>query len=656
MTRYLVILISFLTLGATAQSPIFESLKLDETATRFEATSEDKNAPFVILKNTLLYEYSYNATGNLIRYETTFKTVKINDNTGVEYNNKVYIPISDKEELIQVEAHAIKNNGQIVKLDKADIKDLNDVEGYGDFKIFAFEGIEVGSEISYFYTLKNVQPDYFGSIYLQKDVPTKSSNFSIITPADITFEMRGYNGVERITDSVVNSKKYLSADIENMPATPEETYSATRANQTRVDYTFSSKEGGQFAQQYNWTFAGQFLAKRYLGEDKKGDKRISKILQKELNIKGKSISEKVMAIDNYIKDFNVFSFSQEPVATGPNTVTEVLEKRKFSEYEMLTLYCHFLKVAEIKFEMVASTDRLNRRFDPKFENWTYLNTFIFYIPAIDKYLHPTDYSYRLGLIPPSLMGNHGLFLSFLDLGKGEVIGLPVVKEIPITPHERNYSNMDIEVDFEDLNSPTINHKHTFGAHESVMIKTDYETLTNDQKEQYHSFFEQMVASDAELESISFKGNKLSLSSYENDLVVELKAKAKSFTEKAGKNYLFYVGNTIGEQVQMYQEEERKTDITLNYPHEYTRVIKFKIPDGYKADGLEALNINIEYGNEEGNTMGFVSKYTVEGSLVTVNIYEYYTEINYPKSQFDEFREVINAAADFNKAVVVFEKN
>jgi hypothetical protein len=52
---------------------------------------------------------------------------------------------------------------------------------------------------------------------------------------------------------------------------------------------------------------------------------------------------------------------------------------------------------------------------------------------------------------------------------------------------------------------------------------------------------------------------------------------------------------------------------------------------------------------------FVSKYSKKGDEITIENTEFYQIINYPLSKFDEYKAVINAAADFNKIVIVVTK-
>ena len=52
---------------------------------------------------------------------------------------------------------------------------------------------------------------------------------------------------------------------------------------------------------------------------------------------------------------------------------------------------------------------------------------------------------------------------------------------------------------------------------------------------------------------------------------------------------------------------------------------------------------------------FVSDFIIEKDKVIITDKEYYRNISLPKEDYENFRQVINAAADFNKVVLVFEK-
>ena len=167
---------------------------------------------------------------------------------------------------------------------------------------------------------------------------------------------------------------------------------------------------------------------------------------------------------------------------------------------------------------------------------------------------------------------------------------------------------------------------------------------------------QFISEDAEVEEWEVENYDENENPVTEPFRLNSKIIVDAVIEKAGDSYLFKVGTVIGPQVEMYQERERQCKVMTTFPHGYLREITFNIPDGYKVSGLEKLKIDIQYGNDDMMTMGFISNYEmVDESTVKVTINEFYTEVIYPLSEFEKYREVINAAADFNKIVVVFEK-
>ena len=120
-------------------------------------------------------------------------------------------------------------------------------------------------------------------------------------------------------------------------------------------------------------------------------------------------------------------------------------------------------------------------------------------------------------------------------------------------------------------------------------------------------------------------------------------------------YLFKVGHLIGGQMELYQQHERQNRIDMDYPTYYERKISFTIPKGYKLQGLEDAKINKSIEKNGKKVNAFISDFTIESEKVTITAKEYYRNISLPKEDYENFRQVINAAADFNKVVLVFEK-
>jgi hypothetical protein len=126
--------------------------------------------------------------------------------------------------------------------------------------------------------------------------------------------------------------------------------------------------------------------------------------------------------------------------------------------------------------------------------------------------------------------------------------------------------------------------------------------------------------------------------------------------KAGPKYLFKVGEVIGAQAEFYQSEKRVLPIDVAFPHELPRRILVNIPEGYKVSNPEVLNKEIIHKDSTAKTiLSFTSKYSFEGNTLIIDVNELYDMMELPVSDFDIFAKVINAAADFNKLVLILEK-
>ena len=126
-------------------------------------------------------------------------------------------------------------------------------------------------------------------------------------------------------------------------------------------------------------------------------------------------------------------------------------------------------------------------------------------------------------------------------------------------------------------------------------------------------------------------------------------------ESAGNKLLLKIGLAIGPQVEMYQEKPRQEPINMEYAHVEERKIDFIIPQGYTIINPNDLKINETFKDNNELTMGFASDYEIKGNVLSIHIMEEYRKTNYPLSQFDQFRKIINASSDFNKVVLVLEK-
>ena len=124
------------------------------------------------------------------------------------------------------------------------------------------------------------------------------------------------------------------------------------------------------------------------------------------------------------------------------------------------------------------------------------------------------------------------------------------------------------------------------------------------------------------------------------------------TRKAGKNYLVNVPLLMGGQVQVKPEDrQRKYDIDVRYPHTLTWDINYTIPAGFTVKGLLGLNQSVE--NETG---AFITKATIEGNVLKLNIKKTYKQTKIKKENFDKMLEFIDAAYNFSQRKILLKRN
>jgi hypothetical protein len=136
-----------------------------------------------------------------------------------------------------------------------------------------------------------------------------------------------------------------------------------------------------------------------------------------------------------------------------------------------------------------------------------------------------------------------------------------------------------------------------------------------------------------------------------DLVFKEKYTLKNFINKAGRNYILNIGQFIGKQFQLDEEDMiRVADINLNYERSYKYVTKIKIPEGYKVEGLESLKYNID--NEMGS---FISTIKVEKSYLIVSTEKSYKTLSAEKKEWPKYIDFLEGAYNFSQKKVILKK-
>ena len=617
-----------------------------DTITVTALTEEEQKEPAVYLKHYNFIEYiaSYNGESP-VSYHTVHRHVKINSDEAIQSFNKVYISMYNALNLVELEARTISPRGEVKVLEKSAVKDIKDENGY-EYKIFALEGIEKGSEVEYVYTVRKTST-LFGREYFQSRIRARDCRFELASPSDLKFACKGYNGDVSMRDSMVAGKNVRLASVTNVPALKEEKYSDYNAHLMRVDYYLKSVQGPYGNNSiYTWEQLSQAANRNYFTVTGK-EKRAVKKLVKTMKLDGMSPEQKIRAVETYLKN-NIALKENKDV---DNRLNVVLAQRYADEHGTLKLYATVFKQLGITVELVFTSDRSEAAFDETFPNYRQLSNTFLYFPGTNKYMAPTAYAFRYGILPSDWMNNYGIFVY------GSINGNYDARFIEPLSCELSRYNHDITLKI-DEEEDKVKMDVTCIMSGYYALNMHFVPLQNekDKKDMLEGMITALI-SDAEIKKVELENKDMSISTADTAYKVMATLETGKLLSRAGNKLLLKIGESIGPQDEMYQEEERQNSVENTYNRVFRRTIKFTVPEGYAIKNPGDLNMNVVCKDEDNgkDLYGFVSTYKLEGNLLTVKIDEYYKQITLPRERFEDFRKVVNAAADFNKVILVLEK-
>jgi len=208
-------------ISARSQSPAIYKEDWSSHPTLHKMTDQENKQSAVIISDIRRVEF-IDEGKEMAEYRTLHKIIRLNDNTGIEAFNKVYLGIADNNDIVDIRARTILPDGRIINIDKQNIKDLKDEDG-DEYKIFAMEGLVKGCEVEYSYIYKR-SPSWFGAQYMQSKFPVREASLEILAPKRLIFQTRGYNCQLTPADTVLGEKRIVSQQLKDIPAAEDEKY------------------------------------------------------------------------------------------------------------------------------------------------------------------------------------------------------------------------------------------------------------------------------------------------------------------------------------------------------------------------------------------------------------------------------------------------
>ena len=590
-------------------------------------------------------EYRNSKSGNNVDiYETYHTKTKINN-----FNDETLYPITiskiNVSEILDIKARIInKDSFKIYNFSEIKEFKLSDSNEYNDF--YEIPNIKEEDIIEIIYTLKK-DFNLNGNTIIEKNYPIMSSKF-IFIENEFNSNIKIYNSPNtNIRDTIINSSKSKYVAFKNLNATVNEQYATPIANKIKISYQCNNNNEIISQNEY-WNNLVQNVEEIFFPKhvNKKAIDLLEEIKYNHLEVPYNEIST-ANTIDKYVKNNFIISAKNDP---NLNKIDYIFENKISNSFSIIEVYTNLLKQAKIDYEVVISCNRYFLKFDPDFFDPNQLREFLIYLPKYKKYISPNRLEYTVAEAPEELIGNYGIFIDEkLDYYFSEII-----------LNRKNFSviNKKINVSIsKNFKKSIIDETRSFTGYWGILNR-NYIYLSENEKTDYLAeYFTINGLNDKKILKYDIENFELHHNSENTPLSITSKIQTNDLTEI--KNNLFYinVGKVIGLQSNLFENTERVYPIEINFPNEYHYEIEFEIPKQYSIINLETLNVSNKYISVDGNVNAkFESVAKIKNNILKININEFYKKLRYEKIKYNEFRNVINAAAKFYQSKLILTKN
>jgi hypothetical protein len=638
----------------TNPDPEYKSYHWDDNPKLHDLTPEEQKMGTVVIKDKRIIEY-YSKDGDIVMYVTRHMIIRVNSDKAIEEANTVYIPMSDGVSVEDMQARSISKDGKITVLNSANVKDVDNYENMGHYKIFAIDGVEIGSEVEFLYTL--LEPSRkTGTEYIRMNSIHKQFSVDIYSPPSLIFDSKSYNGFpEMQTDTLMTSKHHIFCVGTDLKGYDKEAYSLEDGALMRMEYKYAYNANGDPSERLDtWSDFCQNIYEVLIKGTSSSDKSIAHKVIDTMKLGSLSEEDRIRKIESDIK--TTIALKEEIEDKNSNNLDFILKNHVADELGLLKLYDQLFNNAGIRHEIVLTSDRFDKPFDGDFDSWTYLQKYLIYFPGTGNYIAPMEANSRYGFPPANWICQEGLFMHQVTIGKDNyTTGIGQVRNIYCNDWKQSMNNLFENAKFDlDAGVANIHIKVTYTGYQGYDIQPYYSYLSDQDRKDLVNKLIQYYFEDAKPTNVNVSGYK------ENELfrqpfAIEADVSTNSVLEQAGPKYLFKLGELIGTQNELYDDTTRHTPVENHSNNGYHRELVFEIPDGYTVTNLNAINMDVFHETGGVRDMEFHSSYKIEGNKVTVIIDENYRQIRFPISMYEDFRKVINASADFNKVVLFIEK-
>ncbi|MFY7786463.1 MAG: DUF3857 domain-containing protein [Thermoflexibacteraceae bacterium] len=605
---------------------------------------QEQTLPAIILKDKRSYEYVYDNQKKLRLLATIHKIIKINTLEALENFNKVYLPANELEQVWVLKTRCINPNGKIIELPSEAIRDVDSWEQNGKEKIFAIEGAEVGCEIEYFYTVEK-SLKYFGMEIFQSPFLTKNVDFELISPQKLVFKAQIYNHSLNALQQTYKykQKNTLYLHLDTLNALKQEPYAQYDANLMRIDYKLSYSENSQ-QKLLTWDDAATFFFQKIYTHRNQlksiAFQQKTTIFLQNLLKNASNDREKILRIEEYVK-----ANFQHIRSIHHQKLEDIWQNKYACTEDLVKLLAYLFDQAHIQHQLVLTAEQQQFDLETNFENWLYLEKYLFYFPTIQEYIAPLDVAYRLGTLPYSYHQKKGLFMDTQLFGGMLHTQLKNISAVfPTAENVKLY--LDLQTDQSAYN---LYFEQTFNGHYALLLGQHQTNSSTAQQQQLVEYLTSPFLNHlSHYELVREKSSSITICGRADN--------NRKLIGMAGKHWVLQVGKLLRDN---YKDlgllQDRKQPLLFDFPKKNTYQLQFELPQGYIVRNLEAVNTHSSYRNAKGEGLSFQAHYELEGNLVTITISEELNLLFLAPEEYVAFYKVVEEMQKFKEIKLIINK-
>ena len=639
--KFLFLRFLLIVLSVNSFSQSYLNINWDDKTGNLKTSNHDLQG---IFSNHYVEYFNSKFSDEVYIYETHHMKTKINKITD-DSNNDIFISKINVSEIVDVKSKII-NDDTTETYSFEDMKKMIDKstssENYNYYKI---PGIKEQDIVEVIYTVKR-DFNFNGNKIIEESYPILSSKF-ILIENDFKSNIKIYNSFNSfVEDTLIDGKKSKIINFKNLDATSNEQYSTPIANKIKVSYQcYENRE--DVSQTEYWNNLVQNLRELFFPSSINpiAIDLFNEIKKNNITIPYDEISV-TNKIDEYVKNNFIISDDDDP---NLNEISYIFDNKISNDFSIIQVYTNLLKAAKVDYEVAISCNRYFLKFDPELFDPNQLREFVIYLPKSEKYISPNRIEYRVSEAPDDLLGNYGVFIDKnLDYYFSE-----------ITQSDKNFSEIKKKIEIyipKNLKKLKIKENRSFSGYWAIMNRNYVSLSENEETDFLIDYFTINGLNNKKVTNYNIKNFDTSNNSYNNPLRINSTITTTELVEEVDGLVYLKVGKVIGLQSNLFDDNKRINEIEINFPNSYEYQIEVEIPKGYRVSDYSELNKAKEFLSVDGSISAkFNSKATPSNNKINIVINEFYKNLRYDKVRYQEFRDVINAAAEFYESSFTLEK-